>query len=88
MAREARRQQIGDQARHRRWAEHLFESLQTPFKEQAVDVMEEVVDVLHGDLEVHQPKRVRQHGVGVELVRVYGVSYVTGHGSAALLPMS
>ena len=50
--------------------------------------MEEVVDVLHGDLEVHQPKRVRQHGVGVELVGVYGVSYVIGHGSSVLLPVN
>ena len=74
MLRQTGREQVGDEPRHRRRPEHLVEPLKATFKQQAVEVVEQVVHVLHRNLEVEHAKRVRQASFWVELAEIDGVA--------------
>ena len=52
MLRQARCEQIGKYAEHDRRAEEVVEAFQSFIEEAYIDVVEEIVDVLHRDFEV------------------------------------
>ncbi len=72
--RDALGQHVGDQAGHSGGSEHVVESSQSLRREQVVHVVEEIVDVLHGHLEVPGAERVGQLQRGVEFGRVYDLA--------------
>ena len=61
-----RSQHVRNEARHRCWPKQVVETFQPSPKQVAVHIEEEIVDVLHGQVEVLEPERERERQVPVE----------------------
>src|SRR5438552_6293965 len=62
----ARRKQIRQQSRHDCWTNEVIEPLQSLLKQPAVYVVKQIINVLHGDLEIFEPQLEGEAGVQVE----------------------
>lgn len=81
MFRNARRQQIREEARHNGWPQKVVEAFKSFLQQPAVYIKEQVVNILHCDLEVLEAQLEREMRVSVKLVPLRSIS-ISRHSDA------
>ena len=82
MGGQTRRQHVREHSRENGLPESVLKPPQTFGGQESVDIEEEVVDVLHGRLEVEEPEFVGQNRVPIEALRL-NLASINGHSTSA-----
>src|SRR5437870_1680218 len=72
---DTRGQQIGEKARHDRWADKIVEPLQSFFEKAGVYIVEQIVNILHRDLEIFEPQLKRKVSVPIKTVALRSIPF-------------